>query len=231
MEFTPESLARSKDLYEKALKLDPQFALAQVGRAAYFRRGSQLPAAREAMPLAREAARKALAIDPSLPDALAVLGVIAAVYDYDWIEAEHQFQWAMVSDPVPPMVRHWYAFFFLGLIVGPRKRSCRTSAHSSRTLSTWHSGSHSQCPSVRRANWDDAELELRQILEIDQNFSLALMLLSIDRWTRGMLAEAIALAEKAYHLAPANPQIVAFGLVTHTGEADQRSIPSAAGFW
>jgi TolB-like protein/Tfp pilus assembly protein PilF len=220
--FTPESLARSKELYENALRLDPQFALAQVGRAAYFlvlADRSFLPA-REAMPLAREAARKALDIDPSLPDARAVLGVIAGVYDYDWAEAERQFKWAMASDPIPPLVRHWYGFFFLGLI-GRFEEAIVQNQRALQQDPLNLAFRLSLAMSLRAAGrMADAEMELRQILEIDPRFSLALMLLSIDCWARGRLPEAIALAEEAYQLAPSNPQIVGLiaGLVTLTGD-------------
>ena len=220
--FTPESLARSKDQYEKALTLDPEFALAQVGRASYFLVNADrsfLPAC-EAMPLAREAARNALDIDPSLPEARAVLGVVAGVYDYDWTEAERQFQLALASDLVPSLVRHWYGFFFLGLI-GRHEEAIVQNQRALQQDPLNLAYRLALAMSLRASGrLDDAEMELRQILEIDPSFFLAMMLLSIDRWTRGMLAEAIVLAEKAYHLAPANPQIVGLiaGLATITGD-------------
>src|SRR5260370_1028262 len=68
---------------------------------------------REAMPLGRSAAQKALEIDASLREAQAALGNIAATYDYDWEEAGRRFGLAMAREPVPPDVRCNYGFFYL----------------------------------------------------------------------------------------------------------------------
>ena len=114
--ITPESLARSKECYEQAIALDPGFALAHIGIANYFllmAGGAGLVPAHQAMPLIRASARKALELDPSLPDAHATLGVVAGAYDYDWTEAERLFRLAMARDPVPPDVRNVYGYFYL----------------------------------------------------------------------------------------------------------------------
>jgi len=208
--FTPESLARSKEQYEKAMALDPDFALPHIGMAAYFLVAADrsfIPA-HTAMPLAREAAQKALHTDPALPEARAVLGAIAAVYDYDWAGAERQFKEAMSADPVPPLVRHWYSFFFLG----PIGRSDEAIVENQRALEQ-----DPLNPVFRLAlamslrgvgRFEEADIQLRQILELEPRFSVAQMVLSIDAWRRGNVPEAIALAEDAHTWAPSNPQIV-----------------------
>ena len=113
--YRPESVARCKEYSEQAIALDPQFALAHCGYADYFLQlaGAGYMPAHEAMPLVREEAQKALKIDPSLPEAHAMLGSVAALYDYDWKEADRRFRLALAHDPVPPRVRQWYATFYL----------------------------------------------------------------------------------------------------------------------
>ena len=70
--------------------------------------------AHEAVPLARVHAQKALELDPSLLEAHALLGLLAAMYDYDWTEADRRFRLAFARDPVPPLfVRIERANFFL----------------------------------------------------------------------------------------------------------------------
>ena len=41
------------------------------------------------------------------------MGIVAALYDYDWKEAERRFHLAMDHDPVPPRVRQWYGHTYL----------------------------------------------------------------------------------------------------------------------
>jgi predicted Zn-dependent protease len=54
--------------------------------------------------VARAKARKAQELLPSKLIAHALLGIIAASYDYDWKEAEEQFGLARASEPLPPYV-------------------------------------------------------------------------------------------------------------------------------
>lgn len=54
------------------------------------------------MPQARAAAQRALDLDPASQEAHGVLGMLAAIYDFDWPEAERWFALAMVREPVPP---------------------------------------------------------------------------------------------------------------------------------
>src|SRR5262249_28659020 len=92
--FTPEASQRSRECLEQALALDPDFALPYVGLADYHLALSSVGGMRstESMPRARELALRALQIDPNLPEAHAMLGIVAGHYDYDWVEAERRFE-------------------------------------------------------------------------------------------------------------------------------------------
>src|SRR5262249_18219463 len=102
---------------EQAIALDPGYALAYSELGFYFATmaGFGMLPAHKAVPLARAAVQKALDIDPLLPDALATLGRIAAVYDYDWKEAERLFHLAMARHAVQPGVRQLCAFYLLAM--------------------------------------------------------------------------------------------------------------------
>ena len=96
--WTPESAARGRECLERAVALDPGFALAhsELGWCFYIlaiENQSPPPQAAEFM---RATAQRALEIESSLPDAHAVLA-IAGVLDYDWAEAGRQFQLAMAG--------------------------------------------------------------------------------------------------------------------------------------
>ena len=96
-------MARAQKHFARAIELDPQFALAHAELGHVFGRlgGYGVMPPRDALPLMRQEVRKALAIDPLLPEGHAMLGTVAAMFDYDWPEAERQFQLAMAHGAVP----------------------------------------------------------------------------------------------------------------------------------
>jgi tetratricopeptide (TPR) repeat protein len=76
-------MSKAGDYLERAIALDPGYAAAHSALGFHFNILALLGLrpARDAHPPARAECRKALAIDPSLADALAMLGWIAAAYD------------------------------------------------------------------------------------------------------------------------------------------------------
>ena len=107
---TPESLRTAIEQFKAASEKDPNFALAYVGLAdshmvgLYNTRGKE----KEAIPLAKAYAAKALAIDPSLAEAHATIG-LASTYLWEWAEAERHFKRAIELNPNYPSTRHWYS--------------------------------------------------------------------------------------------------------------------------
>ncbi len=101
---TPTEVHAGIDFFRRAIDRDPAYGLAYAALAEAYRR---LPITsdedpREAFPLARAAAQKALAIDDTIADAHGVLGWVAFWYDWDWPNAEKEFQRAIELNPNIP---------------------------------------------------------------------------------------------------------------------------------
>ena len=170
-QLTRESVAQAREFYELAIKLDPKFALAHSGYADYFLLlSSAVMPAHEAAPRIRAEAQKALELDPSLPEAHAMLGAVAFIYDFDHAEAQRQFGLAMAAEPIPPLVRDWYAVFFLassgrvGEALEQVERAIREDPlnpmfHCTRCVHLTAIGRHAE-----------AELEFRRALELNPTF-------------------------------------------------------------
>jgi tetratricopeptide (TPR) repeat protein len=81
-------LEHGLSLFQQAVALDPQYALAYAGIASAHRtlavNYTQGASPIESMPLAREAALKALAIDPTVAEAHLVLATVHLMFDWDW---------------------------------------------------------------------------------------------------------------------------------------------------
>ncbi len=113
--MTREGLDASKRLFEEAIRLDPKYALAHDGLAyCWYSEGFLgFVAPREAMPKARAAVRRAIELDESVAEAHATLGVIQALYDWDWAGAERELVRSIELNGTSPVSRDVYAFYYL----------------------------------------------------------------------------------------------------------------------
>ena len=113
--MTREGLDSSKKLFEEAIRLDPNYALAHDGLAycLYSEGFLGFTAPKEAMPRAKAAVRRAIELDESVSEAHATLGVILALYDWDWAAAERELRRSIELNGASPVARDVYAFYYL----------------------------------------------------------------------------------------------------------------------
>jgi len=99
--------------FERALDSDPRFALAYSGIADCYGRlvwFSAMPPL-EAGPRAKAAATRALEIDPHLGEGRASMALVRFWYEWNWGEAEREFQRATELRPNYADVHNWYAAY------------------------------------------------------------------------------------------------------------------------
>ena len=113
--MTREGLDTSKRLFEEAIHLDPRYAPAHDGLAyCWYSEGFLgFVAPKEAMPKAKAAVRRAIELDESVAEAHATLGVILALYDWDWAGAEREMMRSIELNGASPGSRDVYAFYYL----------------------------------------------------------------------------------------------------------------------
>ena len=112
---TPDALSRAINYFERSLTIEPDYAMAHAGLAdCYAMMGPYgMMLGCEAMPKAKAAALKALNIDDILPGAHCSLGLVSAIYEYDWQTAEQHYKRAIELDPDFAIAHAWYAWFLL----------------------------------------------------------------------------------------------------------------------
>ena len=220
---TAESMEQAKVFYEQAIALDPQYALAQALYADYLfgRTTMGMTPLREAAPVARAMAQRALELDPSLPEAHTVLGVLAATYDFNWKEAGRQFTLATADDSASPHCHFICALFYL-FGSGRRKEAVEQLERALQgdplqlTIRTFMA----VCLGAA-GRYTEAEEHFRQASDLDPNFFWAYGYLAELYAARRMFAEALPVAEKAFALAPWYAPIVGLyaGLLVRNGRA------------
>jgi len=124
------SLHNALKHFTTALEIDPSFAGAAAALAECYTSAAiyGAVAASTAMPRAREAAERALGIDPGSGSALAARGSVRALYEHDWAAAERDFLAAVQASPQYPTAHQWYA---MNCLV-PRRRLDEAAARLAR---------------------------------------------------------------------------------------------------
>jgi serine/threonine protein kinase/Tol biopolymer transport system component/Flp pilus assembly protein TadD len=112
-----DNLAKALLCFQEALAEDPQYPNAHAGVADYYNRlgvrGGLPP--RESFAAAKEAARRAVAIDPSLAEAHASLGFAMWGCDRNYSAAEAELQKAVELDPNSAEPHHWLGMLYSSL--------------------------------------------------------------------------------------------------------------------
>jgi TolB-like protein/DNA-binding winged helix-turn-helix (wHTH) protein/Tfp pilus assembly protein PilF len=110
---TPEGLRRALEYFTEAIEKDPQYAMAYSGLADYHDMSFWYvvpPASpRETAAKVREAALKALEIDPTLAEAHSALAS-AYAHEWDWVNAGKELEFAIRLNPGYARAHHKYAF-------------------------------------------------------------------------------------------------------------------------
>jgi TolB-like protein len=104
---TPKGIERALECYQRAIRLDPGYALPHSGLAlqAYYQVLYLAQRPRELVPAALASLGRALQLDPGSAQSHVVRGVFSAFYEYNWNAAEEHFVRALEMDPASPMVR------------------------------------------------------------------------------------------------------------------------------
>jgi TolB-like protein/Tfp pilus assembly protein PilF len=111
---TPEAITRATQLFEQAIALDPQFALAYSGLADAYNIGGSynLELADVGQTRSRAAVEAALRLDPDLAEAHTSLGLIEA-NRFRWASADKAFKRALELNPNHANAMLWYSLVFL----------------------------------------------------------------------------------------------------------------------
>src|SRR5262249_42847529 len=98
-QFSEDGMRQAVGYFQKAIDRDPNWAAAYAGQAHAYHELSWYQPPKQVMPKAKQAAERAIQIDPNDADAHAALGWVKWVYEWDWPNAEAEFQRAVEFRP------------------------------------------------------------------------------------------------------------------------------------
>ena len=207
---TEEELQRSIEAFDQAIKLDPNFALAYVGKAESY---AVMPSfgymsPKEAMPQAKTAMAKALELDSELAEVHTILALIAASYDWNWTEAEREFKRAIELDPNLALAHFRYAWTYLS----PMGRHDEAIAEMKRAMEleplSLQQGANFASIYTYARQFDLAVEQAKKTHELDPDFFGARVWLAHAYNAKGMYAEAIAICEKSLQRDPTRQSLL-----------------------
>jgi len=187
---------------QQAIARDPNYALAYNGLAYYYWAGIDgLLSGSEGLPRARQAAEKALQLDPSLAEAHTWLGSVHWWYERDYAAARREFETAITMQPdlaSPHEVYGWY-LVATGRVdegLAESRRAVELDPLSPETNALLGANLYL----TRR--YDEAVRQLRAAINTDPDYTYAHLFLGRVYAHMGRFSEAVAELRTAARLAP-----------------------------
>ena len=158
---------KAAELFEQAVKLDPNYALAYAGLA-YAHWTIALYGGNEDVefPKAMNAVQRALALDENLAEAHSMLGHILHVYEWKHAEAEKSHRRALELNPHSPSVHNLYALHLLDMGRFDEAVAEMKTAIDLDPNSIWNQRSLGVILYFAR-RYDEAIVQLKRIVEMD----------------------------------------------------------------
>ena len=198
--YTREDTTRALDYYRQALQLDPHYALAWAGIARVYgdQAGSSWLPIAEGFGKAREAAQRALELDPNLAEAHSAMGEIRMAHDWDWNGADQSLKRAL--ELAPGNARTLRSAGVLARDVGRLDESLELLRRASALDPLGVTAHRALARTCHAAGLlDEAETAASKAAEINPHGSRTQFLVGIVRLAQGRVGEAQATIEHEVH--------------------------------
>jgi tetratricopeptide (TPR) repeat protein len=192
LKSTPDSFEKAMERFDRAIGLDPNYALAYAGKSeAYSLAQDLFLPADQTVAKAREFATKAIELDENLSEGHCALALVHTTYDFDWSAADREFKRALTLDPASACVGDQYGAV-LG-IIGRTDESLRETARALRLdpRSTMRYFNRGQAL-YYAGQYDQAAEALRQGKDLDPNYGLTRIFLAFVYTQQSKFDEAVA---------------------------------------
>ena len=229
--YTPDSIGRGIDYFERAIALDPSYAAAYVGVAmayAEMATGQGGTGLREqlAADKAKDAITRALELDPNLGQAHAVLALLRCVHDFDWAGAEEEFKVALALSPGAADAYDHYGWL---CAAQERHHEALALVRRAQELDPLVHRTDLATTLIRAGRYPEALEEARRTVDFEPDFARGRSTLGWAYLKNGRVAEGLAELERAVTLAPGDTMYIAqlgeaYGLSGREAEARRIAI-------
>ncbi len=189
-----KSFDKSREYYEKAIQLDPTYALAYAGLADYYGFAwgfGLLPPVEKWVKAQEENAQKALKLDPTLGEAYNSLATVKLYYYRNWPEAEGDFRRGL---ELSPNFAEMHAHYSMCLVFFGRNDEALSEVERALALDPLSPRFGFTSGKLRffMRQYDTAIEQYRKTLELDPNLPFTHESLGDAYEKKGMQKEAVA---------------------------------------
>ena len=224
---TEEALKKGIDYFKQAIESDPAYALAYAGLADSYNilASYSAVAPKDAFPLAKAAASRALELDSELAEGHTSLAFAKFGYDWKWTESEREFRRALKLNPGYAMAHNWF-----GVTVVAQGRFDEAFDQINRALEL----DPLSLPINTNAGWllhlarryDEAIEQYLRTIELDEGFGLAHRRLGQTYAQTQMYNEAVVEFQKAVKLSGEDVELLSarahfYATLGETGKAKE----------
>ena len=225
--WTEEGFNKAIEYFQQAVEKDPAYALAYTGLAeSYVLLGwnSYLPP-KDAFPKGKTAALTALNLDKDLGEAHTPLAAALWLYDWEWQEAQSEFQRSLELSPAYPTGNHWHAEYVMTMGRNDEAIAKMKESQSLDPLSLIISVAIGWALYNGR-RYDEAIAQLLRTIELDPNYPVTHWILGLVYRKTGRYDLAITEGGKGVTLSGGSPLLSAalaqsYGTAGRPSEARQ----------
>jgi len=198
---TEATIAVALQYFQRAIELDPSFALAYAGLAdAYAERADADLDPKKAYELSREAAMRALSINPDLAEAHVSMANELFYGEWKWAGADREYKRALELKPTYEEAHHSYSHYLT--LAGRHQEAIEESQLLLRLdpLSS-HMNSHLGLAYVKAGRFEEALEQFKKAIALDPNYLRVYGHLGYAYESHKMFPEAITSYKKGVSLA------------------------------
>lgn len=208
-QVTPMGMERSLECYQRAIRLDPSYALPHVGMAerAYYQAIYLVGRPREIVPAALSSLARALHLYPEAAEAHLARAIFSAFYEYNWNAAGEHYAHAVELDPASGRIRASRCVWFLGpvgrleeaLVEAQRAVHLDPLNPAVRNTETWVLHLMGKGEAVERA---------RAVLQLFPSHWISTFIASHAFLRRGLHKDAAAALERGLEIVPGSAYLL-----------------------
>jgi len=191
--------------YKESIDKDPGYAPAFAAVAEAYTLlsvGFDILPGKDTMPQAREAARKALELDPDMAEAYVSLGLVSTFYDWNRKDTKRYFRKALELNPNAASAHQWYEFLWTYMEADFDK--ARSHLERAQELDPLNIMIRLRMGYVFlfAGDLERAERQFKEIVDLEPGYSPGHLSLMNVYGVKGRYEEALRAGEKALELSP-----------------------------